>query len=166
MCESSNSSRIHFPHLGGGVSLLDGQRVWPGDGQLVEEHQELAEGLKEGPARQQADALVGVDGPVGDHLLLHGGEHAQLDLLLLAQQLHGIRLVELDGRPVHLRADTDTSGRPVFSWHACRQPATAHLLPGRDGQDERGEDRKGVPCVRVPTLNLGAHWQTEERDRF
>ena len=69
------------------VVLFDRQRVRPRDGQLVEEHQELAEGLEEGPAGEQADAFVGVHGPVGDHLLLHRGEHAQLDLLLLAQQI-------------------------------------------------------------------------------
>lgn len=57
--------------------------VRAGDGQLVEEHQELAEGLKEGPAGEQADALIAVYWPVGDHLLLHRGEQAQLDLLLL-----------------------------------------------------------------------------------
>lgn len=74
----------------------------PGHRQFVEEHEELAEGLKEGPAGQQADALVGVDLAVGDHLLLHRGQHAQLDLLLLVEQLHWVRLVELDGRPVHL----------------------------------------------------------------
>lgn len=63
--------------------LLNGQRVRPRDRQLVEEHEELAEGLEEGPAGQQADALVGVHRPVGDHLLFHRCEHAQLDLLLL-----------------------------------------------------------------------------------
>lgn len=89
-----------------------------GDGQLVEEHQELAEGLEEGPAGQQADALVGVHGPVGDHLLLHRGEHAQLDLLLLAEHLHRIRLVELDGRAVHLRPQMDR----------CRLLATVVLV--------------------------------------
>lgn len=80
-----------------------------GDGELVEEHQELAEGLIEGPAREQADAFIGVHGPVGDHLLLHRGEHAQLDLLFLAKHLHRIRLVELDGRAVHLRPQMDRS---------------------------------------------------------
>lgn len=71
--------------------------VRAGDGELVEEHQELAEGLEEGPAGEQANAFVGVYGSVRDHLLLHRGEQAQLDLLLLAQLIHGMRLVELDG---------------------------------------------------------------------
>lgn len=79
-----------------------------GDGQLVEEHQELAEGLEEGPAGEQTDAFIGVHRPVGDHLLLHRGENTQLDLLLLAQQLHWIWLVELDGRSVHLRPEMMT----------------------------------------------------------
>lgn len=88
-----------------GILLFNRQWVRAGDGQLVEEHQELAEGLEEGPAREQTDAFIGVHRPVGDHLLLHRGENAQLDLLLLAQQLHWIRLVELDGRSVHLRPE-------------------------------------------------------------
>lgn len=67
------------------------------DGELVDEHQELAEGLKEGPAGEQTDAFIGVHRPVGDHLLLHRGEKAQLDLLLLAQQICWIWLVKLDG---------------------------------------------------------------------
>lgn len=75
----------------------------PGHGQLVEEHEELPEGLEEWPSGQQADALVGVDGSVGDHLLLHCGDNAQLDLLLLAQQLHRVRLVELDRGTVDLQ---------------------------------------------------------------
>lgn len=62
--------------LCGAALLFNGQRVRPGDRQFVEEHEELAEGLKEGPAGQQADALVGVDVAVGDHLLLHRAEHA------------------------------------------------------------------------------------------
>lgn len=40
-----------------------------------------------------------------------------------------------------------------------------HLLPGRDGQDECGKDRKGVSRVGGPALDLGAHGQTEERDQ-
>lgn len=85
--------------------LLLFNRQWVGawDGELVEEHQELSEGLKEGPAWEQTDAFIGVHRPVGDHLLLHRGEQAQLDLLLLAQQIHWIRLVELDSWSVHLR---------------------------------------------------------------
>lgn len=72
------------------------------DGQLVEEHEELAERLEEGPAGEQADALVGVDRPVGDHLLLHCGEQAQLHLLLLTEEIYGVGFIELDGRAVHL----------------------------------------------------------------
>lgn len=77
--------------------LFNGQRVWARDGELVEEHQELVEGLEEGPAGEHADAFIGVYGSVGDHLLLHRGEQAQLDLLLLAQLIHWMWLVELDG---------------------------------------------------------------------
>lgn len=81
-----------------------------GDGELVEEDQELPEGLKEGPAGQQADAFIAFHGPVGDHLLLHGGEQTQLDLLLLAQLIHRMRLVELDRCSVHLEpGGTDKS---------------------------------------------------------
>lgn len=63
--------------------LFNGQRVRAWDGQFVEEHEELAERLEEGPARQHTDALVGVDGSIGDHFLLHCSEQTQLDLLLL-----------------------------------------------------------------------------------
>lgn len=82
--------------------LFDGQRVGTRDGQLVEEHEELAERLEEGPAGEQANALVGVDRPVGDHLLLHGGEQAQLHLLLLTEEIYGVGLIELDGSTVYL----------------------------------------------------------------
>lgn len=46
-------------------SLLDGQDVRAGDGVTVEEGEELAEGVEEGPVGEQADALVGVDGAWG-----------------------------------------------------------------------------------------------------
>lgn len=85
------------------VLLLDGQGVRPRDGELVEEEQKLPEGLEEGPAGEQADALVGVDGPVGDELLLHGCQQAQLLLLPLAQLRQRVRLVELDGGAVYLQ---------------------------------------------------------------
>lgn len=88
-----------------GFLLFNRQWVRAWDGQLVEEHQELAEGLEEGPAGEQADAFIGVYRPVGDHLLLHRAEYAQLDLLLLAQLIHWIWLVELDGWSVHLQTD-------------------------------------------------------------
>lgn len=71
--------------------------MWTRDRQLVQEHQELAEGLEERPAGQEADAFIGVDRPVGDQLLLDGGEQPQLDLLFLAQQIHRIWLIKLDG---------------------------------------------------------------------
>lgn len=90
-----------------GFLLFNRQWVRAWDGQLVEEHQELAEGLEEGPAGEQADAFIGVYRPVGDHLLLHRAEHAQLDLLLLTQLIHWIWLVELDGWSVHLQTHTD-----------------------------------------------------------
>lgn len=106
---NNTSSFIHLysacsiPKNSNRASLFDGQRMRPGHGQLVEEHEELPEGLEEWPSGQQADALVGVDGSVGDHLLLYCGDNAQLDLLLLAQQLHRIRLVELDRGTVDLQ---------------------------------------------------------------
>lgn len=106
---NNTSSFIHLhsacsiPKHSDRASLFDGQRMRPGHGQLVEEHEELPEGLEEWPSGQQADALVGVDGSVGDHLLLHCGDNTQLDLLLLTQQLHRIRLVELDRGTVDLQ---------------------------------------------------------------
>lgn len=75
----------------------------PRDGELVEEEQKLPEGLEEGPAGQQTDALVGVDGPVGDEFLLHDRHQAQLLLLPVAQLIQRVRLVELDCSAVHLR---------------------------------------------------------------
>ena len=95
------------------VLLLDGQGVRAGDGELVEEEQKLPEGLEEGPAGEQADALVGVDGPVGDELLLHGRQEAQLLLLPLAQLVHGVRLVELDRRAIHLQRVKGHQGSKV-----------------------------------------------------
>lgn len=44
-----------------GDSLLDGQSVRAGDGVAIEECEELAESIKEGPVGKQADTLVGVD---------------------------------------------------------------------------------------------------------
>lgn len=112
--------------------LLDRQRVRARDGQLVQEHEELAEGLKEGPAGEQADALVGVYGSVWDHLLLNSGEQAEMDLLLLAQQIHWIRLVELDGGSVHLRSDVPR-GHDQMGFQMSVPAAAAHLFTGRDG---------------------------------
>lgn len=70
--------------------------------QLVKEHEELPEGLKERPTRQQADALVCVDGEVGYDLLLHSGEQTQLYLLFLTKTLHRKGLIELYASSINL----------------------------------------------------------------
>lgn len=165
-----NDGRSLFEHrrkkksLCGASLLFNGQRVRPGDRQFVEEHQELAEGLKEGPAGQQADALVGVDLAVGNHLLLHRGKHAQLDFLLLVELIYGVRLVELDGRPIHLPHKAHIEIFPFSDGPSgLRRHVVHHLLPAGDGQDERGENGEGVSSVGGPAFDLGAHWQTKER---
>lgn len=72
------------------------------DRKLVDEPEELAEGFKERPVGEQADAFVGIYRTVWDHLLLHCSEEAQLDLLLFTQKVHWVRLVELDSRSINL----------------------------------------------------------------
>lgn len=42
--------------------LLDGQGMRSRDGVAIEECEELAESIKEGPVGEQTDTLVGVDG--------------------------------------------------------------------------------------------------------
>lgn len=99
----------------GGGSLLDGQRVGARDGVAVQECEELAEGVEEGPMGEQADALVGVHGARGGGgvggvggagWLWVGAQQTQLGALLLAQTLLGEGLVELDGRSVDLKHGT------------------------------------------------------------
>lgn len=46
-------------------SLLDGLGVRARDGVAIQEREELAESVKEGPVGEQADALVGVDRALG-----------------------------------------------------------------------------------------------------
>ena len=82
-------------------SLLDGQSVWSGDGVAVEEGEKAPEGVEEGPVRQQADALVGVNGLGLLWPQLCAGE-TQLRALLLCQTLLWVGLVELDGSSIYL----------------------------------------------------------------
>lgn len=113
---------------------------------------------------QQTDALVAVDVAVWNHLLLHRGEHAQLDLLLFIELLHRVRLVELDSRPIHLPPQKPHLDFSFLWWpRLLRRHVVCHLLPAGDGQDKRGEDGKGVSSIGGPAFDLGAHWQTEER---
>lgn len=58
--------------------------------------------MVEGPARQETDALVGVDGAVGNGLLLHGCKESKLDLLLLSQVICWVELIELDACTIDL----------------------------------------------------------------
>lgn len=90
--------------------LLDGLGVWPWDGVAVEEGEELAEGVKERPVREQTDALVGVDGALGgaaaaaaEEMVRGGAAQAQAGALLIRQTLLREGLVELNGGAVDLK---------------------------------------------------------------
>lgn len=104
-------------------SLLYGLRVRTRDGVAVQECEELAESVEEGPVGQQADALVGVDRALGCVAVCrrHGGggggrgggglvwirvREAQLEALLVSQTLLRVRLIELDGSTIHLKHRT------------------------------------------------------------
>lgn len=99
-------------------SLLDGLGVRAGDRVAIEECEELAESVEEGPVGEQTDALVGVDwalgcGAVGGcHRGIGGGgggfvwilvQEAQLGALQISQTLLRVGLIELDGSTVHLK---------------------------------------------------------------
>lgn len=108
-------------------SLLDGLGVRAGDGVAIEEREELAESVEEGPVGEQADALVGVDralgcGAVGGRRRGVGGggggfvriwaQEAQLRPLLISQTLVRVGLVELNGGTVDLQ-EGSSCVRPV-----------------------------------------------------
>ena len=102
-------------------SLLNRQGMRARDGVAVEECEELAKNIKEGPVGEQADALVSVDraGACGSTIggrsrgdrgggggLLQIQVQAQLCELPVGQTLLRVGLVELDGSSVHLKQGT------------------------------------------------------------
>lgn len=58
--------------------------------------------MEKGPARQQTDALVGVDRAIGNGLLVHSCKESKLDHLLLSQVTCWVELIELDGCTIDL----------------------------------------------------------------
>lgn len=95
-----------------GFSLFERQRVWPGDGVSIQECEKTPEGLEKGPVGEEADALVAMDTP--GSVVEVGLLQAQLGALPVGQALLGVRLVELDGCPVHLQENQKGCAR-VFS---------------------------------------------------
>lgn len=97
--------------------LLNGQGMRAWDGVAIEECEELAESVEEGPVREQADTLVGVDwaraavcGAAGASGHTAGGrgfvwvgdQETQLGKLLISQALLWVGLIELNGSTVNL----------------------------------------------------------------
>ncbi len=103
-----------------GNSLLDGQGVRARDGVAIEECEELAESVKEGPVRKQTDTLVGVDRAWGVSAAVGGchrsvggrgfvwirAQETQLGALLISQTLRRVGLIELNGSTIHLQQGT------------------------------------------------------------
>ena len=74
----------------------------PGDGVSVDEGEKLLEDGEEGPVGEDADALLHLQGAVGDGPAVDHTEQAQPHALSLRQQLPGEGLIELDGCSVDL----------------------------------------------------------------
>lgn len=96
-----------------------------GDGVAIEECEELAESIKEGPVGEHTDTLVGVDGAWGCGGAVSGAaggrprtaggggfmwiraQETQLGALLISQTLQREGLVELNGSTVDLKQGTE-----------------------------------------------------------
>lgn len=94
-----------------------------GDGIAIEECEELAESIKEGPVGKQTDALVGVDRAWGRGAIsgavgccccsVEGGgfvwiwvQETKLGALMISQTLLRVALIELNSSTVHLKQGT------------------------------------------------------------
>lgn len=84
------------------------------DGVTIDERQELLEHIKERPAGQDADALLGLDGLAPHRPLVHHTEEAEPLALLLTQVLPGVLLIELDGSTVSLREGDKIIPEPIL----------------------------------------------------
>lgn len=80
------------------------------DGVTVDKGEKLLEDGEEGPVGEHAHALLDLHRPAGDGPPVHHAYQAETHPLPLRQSLPGVRLVELDGRAVHLGAAKEVEG--------------------------------------------------------
>lgn len=102
---------ILTPTLPKGNSLFQGQHVWTGDGVTVDKGEKLLEDGEEGPVREHAHTLLDLHRPAGDGPPVHYAYQAKTHPLSLRQSLPWVRLVELDGRAVHLGEAKEDGGQ-------------------------------------------------------
>lgn len=114
----------------------------PRDGVAVDKHEELAEDIEERPVGQDTDALAGLQRAASHGPSVHHAQQPQAQALLLRQPLPGKRLVELDGRPIHL-CGTDSQGETPPPRRLSPQPKPP-ILPYRPRRQSARRWRRRV----------------------